>query len=179
MTPTQIFEWELTISQSDARLCVAPPCCGHVHLSAGLLDDEMELTQRLEHPATLSVPHLIQQMADAMMRQDDDAVVSFFADDAVMIAPSGRFAGKQAIYEAGHGFNQAYTNIIIKITEVIYCEGEKDKSVISGVVEWSFAETRRSDGWTHVMEDAIVFKFRAGKVTYWREYFDPNQIDLI
>ena len=179
MSPAQIFERELTIFQSDARLCVAPPCCGHVHLSARLLDDEMELTQRLEHPATLSVPHLIQQMADAMMRQDDDAVVSFFADDAVMIAPSGRFAGKQAIYEAGHGFNQAYTNIIIKITEVIYCEGEKDKSVISGVVEWSFAETRRSDGWTHVMEDAIVFKFRAGKVTYWREYFDPNQIDLI
>ncbi len=115
-------------------------------------------------------------MADAMMRQDDDAVVSFFADDAEMVAPSGRFVGKQAIYDAGHGFNQAYHNIIIKIKEIIYGEVE---GVTKGVIEWSFAETRNSDGWTHTMEDAIVFEMRDGKVTYWREYFDPNQIGLI
>lgn len=124
----------------------------------------------------MNVPDMIQQMADAMIRQDDDAVVSFFADDAVMIAPSGRFVGKQAIYDAGYGFNQAYTNIIIKVKEVICCE---INSVCKGVVEWSFAETRKADGWTHVMEDAIVFEMRDGKVIYWREYFDPNQIDLI
>ena len=116
---------------------------------------------------------LIEQMAAAMMRQDDDAIVAFFADDAVMIAPSGRFVGKQAIYAAGHGFNQAYENIIIKVKEVICCAGQ-------GVVEWSFAETRKADGWTHVMEDAIVFHLRNdGKVTYWREYFDPDQLNLI
>ena len=125
---------------------------------------------------SFSVAQMIQHMAEAMMRQDDDAVVRFFADDAVMIAPSGRFVGKQAIYEAGHGFNLAYTNIIIKIKEVISCEID-DK--IKGVIEWSFAETRRSDGWTHVMEDAIVFEVQNNQVTYWREYFDPNQIDLI
>ncbi len=124
----------------------------------------------------MAVTDMIQHMADAMMRQDDDAVVSFFADDAVMIAPSGRFVGKQAIYDAGHGFNQAYTHIVIKIKEVISCE---INGVNKGVVEWSFAETRKSDGWTHVMEDAITFEIRDGKVTYWREYFDPNQIDLI
>lgn len=112
-------------------------------------------------------------MANAMMRQDDNAVASFFADDAVMIAPSGRFVGKQAIYDAGHGFNQAYSNIVIEIREVICC-GNK------GVVEWSFAETRNADGWTHVMEDAIVFHLREdGMVLYWREYFDPNQLDVI
>jgi uncharacterized protein (TIGR02246 family) len=129
-----------------------------------------------QHPVFTSVAEMVQQMADAMMRQDDDAVVSFFADDAVMIAPSGRFVGKQAIYDAGHGFNQAYTNIIIKIKEVICCEMN---GATKGVVEWSFAETRRSDGWTHVMEDAIVFEIRNGQVSYWREYFDPNQVVLI
>jgi uncharacterized protein (TIGR02246 family) len=119
------------------------------------------------------VRRLIEQMAGAMMRQDDDAVVSYFADDAVMIAPSGRYVGKRAIYEAGHGFNQAYTGIVIDVKEVICC-GQK------GVVEWSFAETRKSDGYTHVMEDAIVFHLSDdGKVTYWREYFDPSQIDLL
>ena len=139
----------------------------------------MDLTNNPQHNTHTRVAHVIQQMADAMMRQDDDAVVSFFADDAVMIAPSGRFVGKQAIYEAGHGFNQAYTNIIIEIKEVICCEDKKDMSVIKGVVEWSFAETRKSDDWSHVMEDAIVFEIRAGKVMYWREYFDPKQIKLV
>ena len=120
-----------------------------------------------------TVRHTIEQMAEAMMRQDDATVVSFFADDAVMVAPAGRFVGKQAIFDAGHHFNQDYTNIVIKVKEVICCDRK-------GVVEWSFAETRKSDGWTHVMEDAIVFHLREdGKVTYWREYFDPNQIELI
>jgi uncharacterized protein (TIGR02246 family) len=119
------------------------------------------------------VRKMIEQMAEAMMRQDDDAVVSFFADEAVMIAPAGRFTGKQAIYDAGHSFNQAYTGIVIKVKEVICC-GNK------GVIEWSFAETRKSDGYTHVMEDAIVFHLRDdGKVIYWREYFDPDQVNLI
>jgi uncharacterized protein (TIGR02246 family) len=116
------------------------------------------------------VRRLIERMADAMMRQDDDEVTGFFADDAVMIAPSGRFVGRQAIYDAGHTFNQHYTNITIRIKEVISCGNR-------GAIEWSFAETRKSDGFTHTMEDAIVFHLSDdGKVTYWREYFDPGQI---
>ncbi len=112
---------------------------------------------------------LIQRIADAMMRQDDDAVVMFFAPNAIMITPGGRYAGKQAIYEACRAFNEAFTNIRIAIKRVIACEGE-------GVVEWSFSETRKSDGWAHTMEDAIVFRLDAqGKVVYWREYFDPSQ----
>src|SRR5689334_13152014 len=89
-------------------------------------------------------------LADAMMRQDDDAIAAHFADDAVMIAPSGRFVGRDAIYAAGKAFNQDYTSIVIAIKQVIAC-GDR------GVVEWSFAETRRADGYTHTMEDAIVF----------------------
>ena len=110
----------------------------------------------------------IAQVAQAMMDQDDDAVLSHFADDAVMIAPSGRFVGKQAIYAAGKAFNRDYTNILIRIKQVIVA-GNK------GVVEWSFAETRRADGYTHTMEDAIVFELRGDAVVYWREYFDPVQ----
>jgi uncharacterized protein (TIGR02246 family) len=116
---------------------------------------------------------MIEQMAEALMSQDDDAIISFFADDAVMITPSGRLIGKQAIYDAGHGFNQAYTGIVIKVKEVLCCSTK-------GVVEWSFAETRKSDGYTRIMEDAIVFHLRDdGKVIYWREYFDPNQVDVV
>lgn len=112
-------------------------------------------------------------MAAAMMRQNDDEVVNFYADDAVFLAPAGRFIGKKAIYEAGHSFNRDYDNIVIEVKEVIYC-GNK------GVVEWSFAERRKSDGYTHVMEDAIVFHLNdEGKVIYWREYFDPQQVELI
>jgi len=127
-----------------------------------------------EQGRSAQVRQMVEQMADAMMRQDDDAVASFFADDAVMVAPSGRYVGRQAIYDAGHGFNQAYSNIIIEVKEVLCC-GQK------GYLEWSFAETRDSDGWTHVMEDAIVFHLREGddKVLYWREYFDPLQEKLI
>ncbi len=110
----------------------------------------------------------IAAMADAMMRQDAAAVVAHFADDAVMIAPAGRFVGKAAIYEASRAFNRDYTNVVITLKQVIVA-GNK------GVVEWSFAETRRADGYTHLMEDAIVFELRDGLVTYWREYFDPLQ----
>jgi uncharacterized protein (TIGR02246 family) len=110
----------------------------------------------------------IAAMADAMMRQDDAAVATHFAEDAVMIAPAGRFTGRAAIYEAGRAFNQDFTNIRIVIRQVLV-EGSR------GVVEWSFAETRRSDGYTHVMEDAIVFELRGDEVVYWREYFDPQQ----
>jgi uncharacterized protein (TIGR02246 family) len=107
-------------------------------------------------------------LADAMMRQDDDAIVAHFASDAVMIAPSGRFVGRDAIYAAGKAFNEDYTNIVIAIKQVIACDDR-------GVVEWSFAETRRADGYTHTMEDAIVFALRGGQIAYWREYFDPLQ----
>ncbi len=110
----------------------------------------------------------IEQIANAMMAQDDDGVIAHFADDAVMIAPSGRFTGRAAIEAAGRAFNTDYTNIIIVIKQVIVA-GTR------GVVEWSFSETRRSDGYTHTMEDAVVFTLRAGDVTYWREYFDPVQ----
>lgn len=110
----------------------------------------------------------VAQLAQAMMDQDDDAVIAHFADDAVMIAPSGRFAGKAAIYAAGKSFNEAYTNIVITIKQVIVT-GNK------GVVEWSFAETRKADGYAHTMEDAIVFELRDADIIYWREYFDPVQ----
>ena len=110
----------------------------------------------------------VAQLAHAMMRQDDDAVVAHFAENAVMIAPSDRFVGKAAIYAAGTSFNEAYTNIVINIKQVIV-SGNK------GVVEWSFAETRRADGYTHTMEDAIVFELHDADIIYWREYFDPRQ----
>jgi ketosteroid isomerase-like protein len=59
----------------------------------------------------------ITALADAMMRQDDAAVVAHFADDAVMIAPSGRFVGKAAIDAAGRAFNRDYTNVVIVIKQ--------------------------------------------------------------
>jgi uncharacterized protein (TIGR02246 family) len=118
------------------------------------------------------VREMIEQLAQAMMRQDDEAIVSFFAEDAVFIAPAGRFIGRQAIYDVGAAFNRDYTHVVIRIKDVIVC-GDK------GAVEWSFGDTRKSDGYTHVMEDAVVFHLRGGKIAYWREYFDPNQVDLI
>jgi uncharacterized protein (TIGR02246 family) len=113
---------------------------------------------------------LIRGMAAAMMRQNDAEVASYFADEALMVAPSARLSGKQAIFDAGRQFNLHFTNIRIDVMDVFFCAGK-------GAVEWRFAETRRSDGWTHVMEDAIVFHLREdGKVIYWREYFDPAQV---
>jgi uncharacterized protein (TIGR02246 family) len=127
--------------------------------------EEMEMNEQ-------AVRDMVARLASAMMRQDDDEVVEFFTDDAVFIAPAGRFIGRQAIYDAGSAFNRDYTNIVIRIKDVIFC-GDK------GAVEWSFAETRKSDGYTHVMEDAIVVHLRNGKIAYWREYFDPAQVDLV
>ena len=117
---------------------------------------------------------MIQALADAMERQDDPAIAQFFADDALMVTPGGRFAGRQAIYDAGFAFNKAYSNIRVQVRRVI-----ADATCTHGVVEWSFAETRNADGWTHLMEDGIVFEIRHGKIDYWREYFDPLQVNAI
>ncbi len=121
---------------------------------------------------TQQVREMIEQLAQAMMRQEQEVVTQFFAEDAVFVAPAGRFVGRQAIYNTGANYNRDYTNVIIHVKDVIVC-GDK------GVVEWSFGDTRKSDGYTHVMEDAVVFHLRDGKIAYWREYFDPNQVDLI
>lgn len=134
----------------------------------------IEIDQAPVQRRSAEVRQMIEQMAEIMMRQDEKAVLDYFAEDGVMIAPSGRYVGHQAIYDTLHDFNQGYTNIIIEIKDVLCC-GQK------GYLEWSFAETRKSDGWTHVMEDSIVFHLREGddKVLYWREYFDPLQEELI
>jgi uncharacterized protein (TIGR02246 family) len=118
------------------------------------------------------VREMVSQMAEVMMRQDNAASVDFFTADAIFISPGGRFVGHQAIYDVISAFNRDFTNIVIKVKDVIVC-GDK------GAIEWSFAETRKADGYTHVMEDAIIFHMRDGKIAYWREYFDPNQVDLI
>jgi uncharacterized protein (TIGR02246 family) len=115
---------------------------------------------------------MVEEMAQVMTRQDNEAIVEFYTEDAIFISPAGRFIGRQAIHDVIALFNRDYTNIVISIKDVIVCA---DK----GAIEWSFAETRKSDGYTHVMEDAVVFQLRDGKVAYWREYFDPHQKDLL
>ena len=46
--------------------------------------EEMDMNEQ-------AVRDMIAQLANAMMRQDDNEVVGYFTKDAVFIAPSGRF----------------------------------------------------------------------------------------
>ena len=118
------------------------------------------------------VNKMVEEMAQLMMRQDNEAVIEFYTEDAIFISPAGRFVGHQAIHDVIALFNRDFNNIVINIKDVIVC-GDKC------AIEWSFAETRKSDGYTHLMEDAVIFHLRDGKIAYWREYFDPDQVDAI
>jgi len=110
---------------------------------------------------------LIEQFADAWVRADFDAIIAPFADDGRFVVPSRSWQGHRAIREAAQGFFASERDARIRINRIIW-----NPEARQGAVEWVWSAVDAM-GRRYEDEDAIIFTLdEAGKVTYWREYFN-------
>ena len=113
---------------------------------------------------------LTREFFDAWERPDEDAIMGFFADDAVYHnIPYKPVSGVDKIGKAVKGFLKTGENMTFAIS----------KLVIAG----DTVVTERVDGWTHKGEQKSlpvlgILEFNdAGKITGWREYFDVKMFE--
>ena len=117
------------------------------------------------------VEELVARQAHAWAAEDIELALGDFAPDAVFQVPGRRFVGRDQIRQGANGFFARATDIKVTILRIVY-DG------VNGAVEWRWEEIRRASGMRHQTEDAIVFEIRAGKIVYWRAYFDTAQLSL-
>jgi len=115
---------------------------------------------------------IAQRMAAAWVHADIPAVLALFAPDGAFITPAGRARGHAAIATLASSFFAASYVVEIEIRRVLASGNE-------GAIEWIWSEASRATNERRDMEDAIVFELRDGRLTYWREYFDPAQTRLV
>lgn len=115
---------------------------------------------------------LVRRMAEAWIRADIAAILELFAPDAVFISPGGAASGHAEIAAAAAAYFGFAERVDVRIRHVLL-DGKR------GVAEWVWYETPRGSSEARVMEDAVVFETRDGKLVYWREYFDPAQAEML
>jgi ketosteroid isomerase-like protein len=113
---------------------------------------------------------MLQAIADAFNRHDVEAIMSFFAEDAVFEAPRGqepwgrRFVGKEAVRE---GIAARFAGI----PDVHYGDDTHWTSGNRGVSEWTLTGTT-TDGERLELRGCDLWTFRSGKVvkkdSYWK-----------
>lgn len=117
----------------------------------------------------LTIP-LIEHQIASWENANPPEIAADFAPNAVFISPGGRWIGPEAIRAAAEGFFSTVSEVRVEVKRIIQC-GDR------GVIEWLWSERRKSTGLYHIAEDAVVFVLEDGKIVYWREYFDPGQMD--
>jgi limonene-1,2-epoxide hydrolase len=110
---------------------------------------------------------LIERRIRAWKTEDLEAIMADYADDVVHVSPHGRRVGVVAMREANVRYLAEYGSFDVTLKTLIV-EGD------TGALEWTWSETRRSDGRRTSADDAIVFVLRDGKIAEWREYFDTG-----
>jgi steroid delta-isomerase-like uncharacterized protein len=116
----------------------------------------------------------LKAITDAFNRHDLDAMMAFFADDAIFESPRGpdpwgrRFAGKAAVRE---GLAARFTGI----PNVNYGQGDHFVSGDRGASEWTLTGTT-SDGQHLEVRGCDLWAFRDGQIvkkdSFWK-IIDP------
>ena len=119
---------------------------------------------------TEEVRAFLLRRARAWREKDIDAIMADYAPDVELIAPTARLTSLEQLRANNERYLQEFTDIDANLTRVIW-DGEQ------GALEWTWSETRVSDGVRRSVDDAIVFVIREGKIVYWREYFDTAGLD--
>jgi uncharacterized protein (TIGR02246 family) len=112
------------------------------------------------------VHRFILRRISAWRDEDLAAIMADYADDIVHVSPFGKRVGVADMRAANARYLAEYTAFEVQLHRLIV-DGDE------GALEWTWSETRRADGLRRSAEDAIVFVLRDGKISYWREYFDP------
>lgn len=116
------------------------------------------------------IRQLVERQARAWEMGDADSIAADFAPDGALISPGGRWQGPNELHRAVAATFEAVEDVNIEVTRVLL-DGEQ------GAVEWTWSEKRKGDGRWYTMEDGIIFELENGKISYWREYFDPAGVE--
>jgi uncharacterized protein (TIGR02246 family) len=103
----------------------------------------------------------------AWIDRDADALAQLFAEDGILIVPAQRWQGRDRIRSEIAKFARDYTDVSITIHRIII---DRDKAA----VEWHYEDTEKATGKRNRSDDAIVLEVQNGRISYWREYFDPG-----
>lgn len=120
---------------------------------------------------------LIIQAKDAWVARDAAALTQLFTANGQLIVPGQRWQGQAQIQAEVAKFARAYTDVSITIYRIIIdldgddcVEGRCQRAA----VEWHYQDTEIATGKRSRSDDAIAIEVQNGRISYWREYFDPS-----
>ncbi len=111
------------------------------------------------------IEQLVKRQAKAWENADSEAIIADFAENGEFIAPGTSLKGKTDIKKAAEDYFKEFTDTKVKITRV-FSDGKE------GAVEWTWSDKNKKTGNKSLIDDAIIFELKDGKIIYWREYFD-------
>lgn len=111
--------------------------------------------------------HVVRRFCDAWSAGDLDALMAFFADDAVYHnIPIDAVTGVDAIRSTIAGFTQGVEKIEFRVDNIV-ADGD--------VVLTERVDVFHLPGKTIDLPVMGTFEVRDGKIAAWRDYFDLNQ----
>ena len=87
--------------------------------------------------------------------------------DGVLTAPRGVRLQASEVIGVIEGWHREFCDLRIELTSLV---SSADGAWLA--IEWTWNVTRRSDGKTSAMLDAIIVELADGLIVEWREYFD-------
>ncbi|AFY54052.1 hypothetical protein Riv7116_1492 [Rivularia sp. PCC 7116] len=115
------------------------------------------------------IEELVTRQAKAWENADSEAIIADFAENGAFIAPGTSLKGKADIKKAAEDYFKEFTDTKVKITR-IFSDGKE------GGVEWTWSDKNKKTGEKSLIDDAIIFEIKDGKIIYWREYFDKQTV---
>ena len=87
--------------------------------------------------------------------------------DGVLTAPRGVRLHASEVMGVIEGWHREFCDLRIELTSLV---SSADGAWLA--IEWTWNVTRRSDGKSSAMFDAIIVELADGLIVQWREYFD-------
>ncbi len=110
---------------------------------------------------------LVERQARAWEQQDFTLAASDWLPTAVLMSPEGNTPAAQ-MPTSMKGYFKEFTDLHVTIKNVFASPDGKKLAI-----EWDWAITRKKDGKRGVSHDAIIVDLQGGKISSWREYYDP------
>jgi len=114
-----------------------------------------------------SVRQLVERQARAWEKQDFSLAASDWLPTAVLTSPEGNTPAGEMPASMKDYFKD-FADLHVNIRNVFASPDGKKVAI-----EWDWAVTRKKDGKRGTSHDAILVDLVGGKISSWREYYDP------
>lgn len=98
---------------------------------------------------------------------DTVGALADWSPDGVLTAPRGVRLGASEVMDVIRGWHREFRDLQIDVSSLVSSHDGEWMAI-----EWTWNVTRRSDGASSAMSDAIIVELSNGKIVQWREYFD-------